>query len=93
MLTALIEVGHDDRNALGLLALGGDDALEVLEVVVRRHGHFHAVHAVGIGVIRHVAEDVQVVSTDALPQHGLALARGETRAIGIQQEAFALIAG
>ena len=93
VLTAFIEVRHDDRDALGLLALGGDDALEVLEVVVRRHGHVHAVHAVGVGIVGHVAENVEVIAAYALTDDGLAFAGREAGAVGVQQEVAAQIAG
>ena len=90
VLTAFIEHGLDHRDALGLAGDGGDDALEVLEMIVGRHGHFLPVHFIGNVMGAHIHDDVHVQTADALAQHGLAFTRAKARAGALDQEGIAV---
>ena len=59
-------------------------------MVIRAHGHFPAIHAIGAVVCTHIAQDVQVKPAHAFADHPLAFAVAETRAVGLDEEILPL---
>ena len=86
VLPALVQHRHDNVDALGFAADSGDDALQILEVVVGGHGHFHAVHVKGFVVGAYVDDDVDVVPAHAFFDDALAFAGAEAGAVRLDQE-------
>ena len=93
VLTALIEEGHDDGDAARLAADGGDDPLQILEVVIRRHMICLAVQGVGHAVVAHVHHDVEIHAADGLLQHALGFSIAESGDISLDNIGRTLIAG
>jgi len=80
VLAAFVEHRHDDGDALGLAVDGGEDALEVAEVVVGAHTVHRAAHGVGDAVVERVGEKEDVLAADRVVEHALRLPRGKARA-------------
>ena len=93
MLPALVQERHDDGNPLRLSADGGDNALQVRIVVVRRHGDGGSVHVIGNLTGGNVGNDVDVVAANALGQQSFALAGAESGAFRLQKESIQVVAG
>ncbi len=86
VLSDLVQVGHDDVDALGAAADSADDALEILKMIVGRHGHLPAVHLIGFVVGSHVGQNINVISAYSTFDHALALAGAEPGAAGLDEE-------
>ncbi len=78
VLPALIEEGHDDIDSVGLAVAGGDDALQVLVMIVRGHMVRVAVHIVCNAVVADIYQQKQVFAADGLTEEGLSLPASET---------------
>ena len=85
-LPSLVEVGHDDVDAAGLLAGSCDHALQVSKMVVRRHDVLEAVHFIGDGVVHDIDHDIDVVAADGVADGSLALAGAESRRVGLKNK-------
>ncbi len=92
VLTALIEIRHDDGDAPGLAADGGDHTLEVLIMVVGRHVVLHAAEPVGLAVIAHIHQQIEIHAADRLADHALAFTGSETRQITVYNVRGSLVA-
>lgn len=73
MLTAAVQAGHDNADAVGAACNSLDQAHQVLEVVVRGEVVLIAEQLVGNAVIARIDEDIQVV----------AAGRGLDQALGV----------
>ena len=86
VLSALVQHGHDHRDALRLAVGGAYDALEIREMLVRSHRDLLAEEIVRNAVIGDVADDEKILAAQRLHDHALAFAVGETRAGGVDDE-------
>ena len=85
-LASLVEIGHDDIDAAGLLAGSGDHALKVCKMVIRGHDVLEAVHFIGDGVVHDIDHDVDVVAADGTADSSLALAGTESRRVSFKNK-------
>ena len=92
VLPPLVEHGHDDADAFGPTADGGDDALEVLIMIVRRHGHRTAIHLIFHVIRADIAQDIDIVAAHAAFDHALSLAGAKARAMCLDQKILPVIA-
>ena len=90
VLPALVEHGHDHGDALGFAVRGADDALEIRKMLVGSHRDLLAVEVVGDAVVRHIANDEEVLASERLHHHRLALAVGETGIACVDDESVLL---
>ena len=72
-LTALVQIGHNDVDPAGFSADSADNALEILEVIVRRHQVGKAADAVSKAVIAHIYHQIDIVSPDGFRDNRFAL--------------------
>ena len=86
LLPAFIEVGHDDVDAVCFAAGSGNDSLQILVMVVRRHDIIKTCHRIGQTVIAHVDEDVKILATDRLLDRTLAFSRTEAGSGGLHDK-------
>ena len=93
MLTAFVQHGHHHGDTLGLAADRADDALEILEMIIRGHGHFLPIHVVMHVMRANIHKDIQIHAAHAFAQHRLALARAKARAVGLYQKSIAVQSG
>ena len=80
VLPSLVQEGHDHRQPGGLPVAGGDNALEILVVIVRRHPVGLPVHLVGQGIVAYVHENVKVLIPDRFSENPLRLSAGKAGA-------------
>ena len=73
MLAALVEERKDHGDPVRFSAGRGNDALEILKMVVRGHMVFLAADLIGNAVIRHVAKDEEITAADRIEDRGLSL--------------------
>ena len=92
VLAAFIEEGHNDIDAVRGHDACPDDALQVLEVVVRGHVIRVAVHLVGQRVVRDIDHDIKVAAADGLIDASLALAGAEAGAMDVEKKVVGVIA-
>ena len=85
VLTALVQKRHDDADAVRLAVGGGDDPLQILKVVVRRHMVDPAADFVGNAVVHDIRDDIEIRTADRLADHRLAFSGPVPREAGIQQ--------
>ena len=93
MLTAFIQHGHDDRDTLGFASHGGDDPLQVGEMLIRTHRDPTAEHLIFNIVGTGVTENVHIVTADALFDHALGFTVAETGTGYIDQEVLSFRTG
>ena len=65
LLSAFVEIRHDDIDPVSFSAGGSDDALEILKMIVRRHDIIKTAHLVCERVIAYVDEDVEIIAADS----------------------------
>ena len=90
VLSAAVEDRHDDVDSVCLAGCCLNDALEILEMIVRAHGILHAEVVIGHAVVAHVGDDEQILAADGLLDHALAVTGGETRALTLYEEGIGL---
>ncbi len=78
MLAALVQKGHDHRDAPGLAAHGGDNPLQILIVVIGGHVVLLAAQAIGQGIVADIHQQVEVEAADGFQNHPLGLPGAET---------------
>ena len=93
VLPSLIEHGHNHVNTLGLSANGGNDPLQVHEVIVRAHGDLLAIHIIGAVVSAHITENIDVITANGFLNHTLALAISKAGTMYLDQEVLPFQAG
>ena len=93
MLSAFIEHRHYNADTASLSAYSTDNALKILEMIVRAHRNRLTVHLVGNAVVKHVANNVNVISSQRLMNGALCFTAAETGARRIDKEgAFGIVA-
>ena len=93
MLSALIQERHDDSDSSGFTADRGDDPLEVLVVVIRRHAILLPAEGISHAVIAHIDHDIEIISPDRFLNNAFRLPGAEPRNIHIEQIGAALVPG
>ena len=83
-LASFVQHRHNDVHAAGLTADGGDDALQVLVVVVGAHGNVHPIHFVGNAVVENVGQDINIMSADGFFERAFGFSGAKPGAIGLQ---------
>ena len=78
VLAALVQKGHDHRDAPGLAAHGGDDPLQILIVVIGGHVVLLAAQAIGQGIVADIHQQVEVEAADGFQDHPLGLPGAKT---------------
>ena len=86
VLTAFIQEGHDDVDALCFAGHGGDDSLEVLEMIVGGHGNGLPVHLISDVVGADIHDDIDVIAADAFFQDAFGFPGPEPGTGGLDQE-------
>ena len=92
-LKTLIQVGHNDRDPAGFPADRGDHTLEVGKVIVGRHVVVETEHAVGLIVIDHIYQNIEIHTANRLLDNTLALSGPEAGNPGINDVRGLLIGG
>ena len=92
VLSALIEHGHNDRDTARLALDSSDDTLEVCEMLVGGHRDISASHLIGDTVVKGVADDHNVKTSDRLLKKCLCLTRAEAGAIDLYEIGFVSVA-
>lgn len=85
MLSAFIEERHDDVDTSGLAVAGGDDTLQILVVVIRRHVVGIAVHVVSNTMIAYIGENEQILTADGLADLRFGFTASETGHIHVYE--------
>ncbi len=83
VLSSLVQKRHDNGNSGGLAVDGGDDALEILKVIIRRHMVDKAVHLIGQRIVGHIGQDEDVLAAAGVLDHALSLTGAEAHAFGL----------
>ena len=85
MLSAFIEERHDDVDTSGFAVAGGDDTLQILVVVIRRHVVGIAVHVVSNTMIAYIGENEQILTADGLADLRFGFTASETGHIHVYE--------
>ena len=88
VLSALIEHGHNDRNTARLTLDSSDDTLEVSKMLVWCHRDIGTSHFICDTVVKGVAEDHNVKTSDRLFEQALCLTRSKTGAVDLHEIRF-----
>ena len=88
VLSALVEHGHNDRDTACLTLDSTDDSLKICEMLIGRHGDIITSHLIGNAVVKGVADDHDVKTSDRLLEKCLCLARSKTGAIDLYEIRF-----
>ncbi len=90
-LPAFVKIRHNDGDTSCLAAGSGDDSLEVLKMIVRRHVVRKSVHRVGDAVIADIRYDVQIQSPHRVKDLSFCLTASETGSGDGNQEGILII--
>ena len=93
VLSSFIQVWHDNGDASCLAADRGDDTLEVLIMIVRRHVVHLAEHLIGFTVIDDINEKIEVHAAHGTLHNALAFTGSETRQVAVHDIRRSLISG
>ena len=85
MLSAFIEERHDDVDTSGFAVASGDDTLQILVVVIRRHVVGIAVHVVSNTMIAYIGENEQILTADGLADLRFGFTASETGHIHVYE--------
>ena len=93
MLAALIEVGHNYGDTAGFSTDSSDDALQILEMVVRGHVVGVIVQVVSQTVIAHIHHQIKVISADRSFDGALSFSGTKPGCVSLNQIGVTFIAG
>ena len=86
MLAAFIQERHDHIDPVSLACGSGNDPLQILIMVVRRHMVYMAADGVCLAVIRDIHHDKEVCAADGFFDVAFAFAGSETNAFTFNKE-------
>ena len=92
VLASLIEKGHDHIDTARFSVCCGNDTLQILIVVVRRHMVFVTADRVSQAVVQHIGKDKKIHASYGLFQDSFGFAGTETRAAAVDQVGILQIA-
>ena len=88
VLPSLVKHRHNNRYAPSLSAHCRDNTLQVLIMVVRAHVVFYAVHFIRYAVVKHIADNINVVASYGVVNNAFTLARAEARTMHVSNVCF-----
>ena len=83
MLPAFVEEGHNDGDPPRLSADSGDDPLQILEMIVRRHTVRMPAERIGQTVVADIDQKIKVGAPDRFLDHRLSFAGTKPRDPGV----------
>ena len=81
MLPAFIKEGHNDGYPFRSAVARGNNAFQILVVIIRRHPVEHAGHLICQGRIAYIKQDINILVSDSFCYHTLCFPAAEPRAI------------
>ena len=93
MLPTFVKIGHDHVDPAGFSADGGDNAFQVLIMVIRGHMVFLPEKGIGQTVVNDIHQKIEVHSADGFLNDAFSLSGPEPGNPAFEQIGIALIAG
>ena len=92
MLTSLVKEWHNNVDTVCFTGGCGDNSLQILVMVIRRHVVLMTAYAVSKAVIGHIYHNVKVCTTNGFFDVTFTFTGSETRAFAVYKERFFCIA-
>ena len=92
VLAAFIQEGHDNIHSSGLSAYCGNDPLQILKMIVRRHVVQMTAQRVGQRIVADIHHEIEIVSPDGFLQNTFGFPGAEAGSLGVDEVRRTLIA-